>query len=168
MMHKSEILAKVTGIAGRVLEGEGVELVDTILERQRSGWFLRIYIDRPGGITLDDCQRASEQLSVELDVQDPIPGAYTLEVSSPGLDRPLRTDEDYQRFSGRLVAISTFEPVNGQRHFTGRLHSLQNGIVTVIDSRGSEVVLPRKIISKARLEVEIRKMGGPLSSGQGV
>lgn len=153
-MEKSEILAKIVEVARRVLPAEGLDMVHAELERQRGGWLLRFTIDRPGGVTLDDCERASHQLGAELDVLDAIPGSYTLEVSSPGLDRPLRDDEDYRRFAGRRVVINTYEPVQGRRHFVGRLESLVEEVVTLTDDRGLQFFIPRKTISKARLEVE--------------
>lgn len=132
-----------------------MEIDQLELGRQRGGWFLRLTIDKAGGgVTLDDCQRVSQQFGAELDSLDLIPTTYTLEVSSPGLDRPLRSDRDFVRFSGRLVAISTFEPVDGQKHFVGRLKSFQDGIVTIADERGAERRVPRDKISKARLELE--------------
>lgn len=155
VMEKGELLAKVSALGRRVLEQCGMELVDVELHRQRSGWFLRFTIDRPGGVSLDDCQSASQQLSVELDVEDIIPVAYTLEVSSPGLDRPLRTDADFIRFTGRLVVISTFEPVSGRRRFVGHLRSYREGVAWVVDEMGTEYAIPRAKIAKARLEVEI-------------
>jgi len=153
-MDKGEIMAKVSRVGQRVVGGMGLELVSVDLERQRGGWFLRFFIDKPGGVTLEDCQAASKQLGVELDVEDVITDHYTLEVSSPGLDRPLRTDDDYHRFAGKLAAIHTFEPIEGRRHFVGRLKSLEDGVVTVVDTEGHPWAIPRGLISKARLEVE--------------
>lgn len=153
-MNKNEIMAKVSQLGVRVLDGMGLEMVNVELGRQRGGWFLRYFIDKPGGVTLEDCQAASRQLGAELDVADTIPGRYTLEVSSPGLDRPLRTDEDFVRFKGKLLVIHTFEPVQGRRHFVGELKSFTEGIVHIVDAEGRPWQIPRNIISKARLEVE--------------
>jgi ribosome maturation factor RimP len=153
-MDKSEIMAKVSQIGHRVIGGMGLEIVSIDLERQRSGWFLRFFIDKPGGVTIEDCQLASKQLGVELDVENAMPDRYTLEISSPGLDRPLRTDEDFHRFTGKLAAIHTFEPIGGRRHFVGQLRSLEAGAVTIVDAEGRRWVIPRTAISKARLEVE--------------
>src|SRR4029450_993152 len=108
-------------LGARVLQGLGIELVHVNLERQPRGWFLRYFIDRPGGVTLEDCQEASRQLGAELDVEDLIQDSYTLEVSSPGLDRPLRTEEDFRRFLERLIVIHTFEPLERRRDFVGYL-----------------------------------------------
>ena len=153
-MDKSEIMAKISQIGERVTRGMGLEIVSIDLERQRGGWFLRFFIDKPGGVTLEDCQTASKQLGAELDVEDTIPDRYMLEVSSPGLDRPLRTDEDFHRFTGKLAAVHTFEPIQGRRHFVGLLRSLEAGVVTIVDAEGRPWAIPRSAISKARLEVE--------------
>ena len=153
-MQKGEILAKVADLGRRIAEGAGFEMVHLDLERQRGGWFLRLTIDKPGGVSLADCQAISEQFGAELDLKDLIESSYTLEVSSPGLDRPLRTEADYARFTGRRVALSTFEPIQGRRHFVGLLKSFEAGTVTVVDEKNNEVAIPRQKISKARLEVE--------------
>jgi len=153
-MQKGEILAKVGDLGRRIAEGAGFEMVHLDLERQRGCWFLRIFIDKPGGVSLGDCQAISEQFGAEPDSLNLIESSYTLEVSSPGLDRPLRTDTDYLRFAGRLVSISTFEPIQGRRHIVGHLRSFESGIVTVVDEKETEYAIPRQKISKARLEVE--------------
>lgn len=153
--EKGEILAKVTSLARRAVEGLGFELVHVDLEKQRGAWFLRFYIDKPGGVTLDDCAQASRQLGTELDVENVLPGRYTLEISSPGLDRPLRTDADFHRFVGRKVFIHTREPLQQQRNFVGLLKSLEAGVVTLQDARGALWAIPKDLITKARLEIEI-------------
>ena len=153
-MDKSEIMAKLSRIGGRVLGGLELEMVGIDLERQRGGWFLRLFIDKPGGVTLEDCQAASKQLGAELDVEDVILDRYTLEVSSPGLDRPLRTEEDYHRFVGRLATVHTFEPIQGRRNFVGLLRSLHEGVVTIVDAEGRRWKIPKSNISRARLEIE--------------
>ncbi len=147
-------MAKINDLGRRIVEEAGLEMVHLDFEQQRGGWLLRLFIDKPEGVTLGDCQAISEQFGAELDALDLMERSYTLEVSSPGLDRPLRTEADYRRFTGRRVAISTFEPVLGRRHFTGRLKSFESGVATVVDDRETEYAIPRQKISKARLEVE--------------
>jgi ribosome maturation factor RimP len=147
-------VAKALEISRKIVEGAGMELVHLDLERQRGGWFLRLFIDKPGGVSLDDCATISGQFGVELDAGALLDHSYTLEVSSPGLDRPLRGDADFLRFAGRQVAISTFEPIQGRRHIVGRLISLESGIVTVESDQKTRYEIPREKISKARLEVE--------------
>ena len=119
----------------------------------KGGSLLRVYIDSEVGITADDCQKVSYQVSGVLDVADPIPGHYTLEVSSPGLDRPLFKAEDYQRFAGHEVKLRLLHPINGQRRFTGRLAGMQDGQV-VIEQDGEDIRLPYEQIEQARLVPE--------------
>jgi len=116
-------------MAERVAASEGLYLVDVELKGGRSNTLLRVYIDKAGGITHSDCQNVSEQLSAMLDVEDPFPGSYTLEVSSPGLDRELRKPGDYQHFAGRRARLILREPVDGQTVFEGRLAGLEGGLV---------------------------------------
>ena len=153
-METGEIKAKLRAMGRRVLESEGMELVQVDLGRQHGAWLVRLTIDKPEGISLLDCQRVSEQFGAELDVEELIPGSYVLEVSSPGLDRPLRSEEDFHRFIGKLVAISTDEPIAGQRHFVGHLTAYHEGVATVVDARGAEHSIPMQRISRARHEVE--------------
>ena len=115
---------------------------------------LRLYIDREGGVSVEDCQRVSRQVSGLLDVEDPIPGPYTLEVSSPGLDRPLFRAEDFQRFAGREVRIRTDVPLEGRRNFRGVLRGLRGGEV-LVEVDGAELALPVERIEQARLVPEL-------------
>ncbi|HWR15945.1 MAG TPA: ribosome maturation factor RimP [Terriglobales bacterium] len=122
----------VREIADRVAASYGLEVWD--LEFRGAGGkarMLRIYIDKPEGVTLEDCENVSREVSTILDVEDPIKGSYTLEVSSPGLDRKLRNASDYERFRGSLVKVQTLEPVNGTRNFEGRLQEVNDGRVTL-------------------------------------
>ena len=119
----------------------------------KGGALLRVYIDSERGISADDCQKVSYQVSGVLDVHDPIPGHYTLEVSSPGLDRPLFKASDFERFAGQLARLRLRLPVNGQRNFKGRLRGLRDGQV-VIEQDGQETVLPYEQVELARLVPE--------------
>src|SRR6266481_6685196 len=121
-------LDKIREIAGRVAATHGLELVEAELRGGGKARALRITIDKPEGVTHEDCANVSREVSVVLDVEEAISGAsYTLEVSSPGLDRKLLKAEDYQRFTGSRVKLMTREPLNGNRHFEGRLESFQEG-----------------------------------------
>ena len=119
----------------------------------RGGGLLRVYIDSADGISADDCQKVSYQVSGVLDVEDPIPGHYTLEVSSPGLDRLLFRPEDFERFAGQLVKLRTVSPVDGRRNFKGRLVGMRDGQV-VIEQDGVEVSLAYEQVDQARLVPE--------------
>ena len=146
-------LASIREAAERVASSEGVEIVDVEWKvgPQR---LLRVYIDKPGGITHGDCRRVSEQLGVVLDVEDLIPGPrYVLEVSSPGLDRKLRNPAEFERFAGRLAKISLTEPVGDLKFYEGRLAGVSEGMVRL--QVGDRVVLlPLASIRKANLVVE--------------
>jgi ribosome maturation factor RimP len=146
----------VKAVADRVAAGRGFELVDVELKRQPGGSLVRLYVDKPGGIGLDDLQSVSEEVSAILDVEDPIASAFTLEVSSPGLDRPLKTEADYKRFVGSLVKLSSYEPVDGRRHWLGRLASADQGLVEIVIEKEAclRCHIPFTKISHGRLEVE--------------
>jgi ribosome maturation factor RimP len=157
-------LAPVRAAADRVAASYGLEIFDLQFRREAIGWVLRVVLDRPGdgsgpdeSVTVEDCQRVSQDLSVLLDVEDEVGRAldrqYTLEVSSPGLDRPLRGEADYRRFTGRLAKIVTDAPVEGQSHFEGRLTGVEGGTVVVTEGRRVHRI-PLAHIRRARLEVE--------------
>lgn len=134
-----------------VVEGLGYELVDVEFRPHSKNGLLRVYIDKEAGIQVEDCTLVSRQISAMLDVEDPIPGHFDPEISSPGLDRPLRKAEDYQRFTGEMVKIKMGMPdLKGQRNFTGLLKGLkENDVVIVID--GETHYLPLGGIEKAHL-----------------
>ena len=146
-------LERIRDAAERAARTAGVEVVDVEwkIGKQR---FLRVYIDKPEGVSHSDCQAVSEQLGVLLDVEDLVPGSrYILEVSSPGLDRKLTKAADFERFVGRLARISTIEPVDNSKFFEGRLAGHADGLVK-IDVKGRIVELPLAGIRKANLVVE--------------
>ena len=148
----------VREVAERVTSSRGFELVDIEVKRSPGGQLVRLFVDKPGGIGLDDLQRVSEEVSAILDVEDPIESAYTLEVSSPGLDRPLRGEADYQRYQGRLARLSSYEPLEGRRHWTGRILSVEGGVVSLgLEKEGGAVTqIPLDKIAHGRLEVEFK------------
>ncbi len=151
-------LERVRSAAVRVTGDRGFELVDLELKRAAGGRLVRLYVDKPGGIGLDELQSVSEEVSAILDAEDPIAGSYTLEVSSPGLDRPLKSEADYRRFTGSLARLSSYEPVDGRRHWVGRIASCEDGIVTLSLERENESArVPLEKVSHGRLEVEFPK-----------
>jgi ribosome maturation factor RimP len=131
------------------VEAMGFELADIDAHTGRRG-LLRLYIDRAGGVTLDDCQRVSEQIGAVLDVEDPLPGSYVLEVSSPGFDRRLRTLAHFERFSGEQARIELKDARDGRRKFTGRLAGVE-GSVVLLEVDGELTRLPLSDIAVARL-----------------
>ncbi len=151
-----EIVDRVRELLQPILEEGGFELVDIEFVKEPVGWVLRIYADRPeGGITISDCQWISERIGTVLDVEDLIHHPYNLEVSSPGLDRPLKSRKDFERQKGVVVKIKTHEPMDNQRNFKGEVISASETGVTIHDvSRNAEVEIPYENIKKARVDVD--------------
>lgn len=150
--HKAqkEVIALVNTLAEPLCENEGMELVHVEYQRESAGWVLRLYIDRSGGVMLEDCSRVSRQLGDLLDVRVENIGPYNLEVSSPGVDRPLGKLSDYERFKGNIARIRTSMPVDGQKNFKGILSGLGAGVVKLlIDDK--TVAIPFQTITRARL-----------------
>jgi ribosome maturation factor RimP len=157
-------LERIQPIVRGVIEFAGMELVHLEMRHEAGGQVLRLYIDKEGGVTLDDCARVSRQVSAQLDSEDPIPGRYTLEVSSPGLDRPLTSEKDFARFAGRQVKVTTVVPLEGRRNFAGRLVGLADAIVRVVLEDGQEVGIPKDQIAKARLVADHEQVGTHLAA----
>ena len=154
-------LEQIRAIAERVAASRGLEIWDIQSRREASGHVVRVFIDRPGpaatpeeSVSIEDCEQVNRELSTILDVEDPLPFAYTLEVSSPGLDRPLRDANDYQRFAGRLAKIVVSEPVDNQKAFAGRLRGLEENDVMLETPNGRMHRLPMRLITRGRLDVE--------------
>jgi ribosome maturation factor RimP len=154
--------------AARVAAGYGLEIFDVQLRRESAGWVLRILLDHPpdhhetatvgapaDSIGIQECERVSRDLSAVLDVEELLDDrAYTLEVSSPGLDRPLRHAGDYRRFAGRRAKIVVSEPVDGQKHFAGRLQGVDGEDVLMLAEGNKPHRLPLRLIARGRLDVE--------------
>ncbi len=149
-------LEKIRAIAGRVAGTYGVELVEVELKGGGKARTLKITIDKPEGVTHENCANVSREVSTILDVEDAVAGgSYTLEVSSPGLDRKLLKAEDYQRFAGSLVKLMTREPVNGNRHFEGRLENFQDGRLTLETMTGKKKPKPGHTQPGQKIEIEL-------------
>lgn len=148
-------LDSIRQIAERVATSEGLALVDVELKGGRVNPLLRIYIDKPGGVTHADCQLVSEQVGTILDVEDPFPSRYTLEVSSPGLDRKLTKPSDYEHFVGRRARVVLREPIGDQKVLEGRLAGFDGGRVSLDLGEDGLKELELENISKARLIVEL-------------
>lgn len=151
-----ELDPRISEIIERVTEREGLELVHAELTGGRNA-ILRIFIDKPGGVTIDDCSSISERVSLILDVEDIIPHQYVLEVASPGLDRGLYKEADYERFAGLPAHVRISEPIEGQRNFHGKLIGLEREGETaaiVEEQSGKRHWLPLSRIVKANVEIE--------------
>jgi ribosome maturation factor RimP len=144
------IAERVAAIAEPICEARGTELVLVEYRAEAMGKVLRLYIDKPGGVTLDDCAAVSGELNDVLDVTLEELGPYSLEVSSPGLERPLGKETDFERFRGQTAKIQTSRPLNGRRNFTGILAGIRNGMVSLTIENGT-VAIPYADIKRARL-----------------
>jgi ribosome maturation factor RimP len=142
----------------KIVTSEGMELVHIDYRGQGRSYLLRIDIDKDGGVALEDCEQISHQVSAWLDVEDPVPGEYELQVSSPGLDRKFYKDADYQKFLGRLVRVKTSKPIRGLHVIVGRLNQFDGKQIVVTDpkmKKDSDYAIPMEDIKETRLEVEI-------------
>ena len=146
--------SRVRELVQQVVEGQGYELVDVEFKGAGNNSLLRVYIDKADGISHEDCELVSEQVGTVLDVEDLIPFSYTLEVSSPGLDRKLFKDADYIRFAGKLAKIQTRIPLEHQKVFRGRLRGLQEGKILLELPAGSSLEIPLDVVQEARLEFD--------------
>jgi ribosome maturation factor RimP len=154
----SDIPGHVEEQIQRIVESEGLELVHIDYRRQGHGYVLRVDIDKNGGVTIDDCQNVSQQVSTWLDVEDPIPAEYELQVSSPGLDRKFYKQSDYEKFVGRLVRVKTSKPIRGLHVIVGKLKEFDGQEVVVTDpavKKDPDYRIPLTDIKETRLEVEL-------------
>lgn len=151
-MSKEHVENLVEKLVQEIVANSVIELVDVEYIKERE-WYLRIFLDKEGGIEIEDCHWVSEQLEAKLEKLDPIKESYYLEVSSPGLDRALRKDRDFVRHIGDEIEITTFKPINGQKRIVGKLNGLSNGDIS-IDVNGSEMKIPRNQTSQVRLYID--------------
>lgn len=153
-MGRKSIIESVTDWVQEIISGTELELVDVEYVKEQQGWVLRVFLDKPDGIDVEDCRAVSEVLDRKLDQEDPIPGSYSLEVSSPGLERPLTKVTDYERFKGRLAEIRTYRGLYGRKRFKGVLRGLEKESV-LLEWEGEIVGIPLKLIAKANLALEL-------------
>jgi ribosome maturation factor RimP len=154
-------LEHIRAIAERVAAARGLEIWDIQSRREATGHVVRVFIDRPGpaatpeeSVSIEDCEQVNREIGTILDVEDPLPFTYVLEVSSPGLDRPLRDVAEYKRFAGRLAKVVVREAVDNQKAFEGRLRGVENNDVLLEAPNGRMHRLPMRLIARGRLEVE--------------
>lgn len=153
MAAHRDIEARVQRLVEELVRGSELELVEVTFTREGRRTFLRVFIHRDGGITLTDCQSLSERLDLALEVEDFIPNAYVLEVSSPGVDRPLRTRRDFERNIARLARVNTTEVLDDRKRFLGRIQAVDDRELTLEGSRKTWRI-PLESIAKAKVEVE--------------
>jgi len=154
-MDKNALKIKLTGIIEPLINELGMTLDNFELASSKSRLILRVFIDKKEGVTIDDCELVSREIGSLLDVEDPIQGAYNLEVSSPGLDRPLKRPEDFKRASGKTARVVTHEPVDNQTFFIGDIIEAGDTEVALLLPKDIRVSVPYKNISWARLEVKV-------------
>ena len=151
-MNHLDITEKVKELVEPILKTQGMELVDIEWHQGRGPSLLRVFIDKIGGVSVEDCANVSRELGILLDVEDVIEQSYTLEVSSPGINRVLKKPDDFERFIGQNVKIKTFNLINNRRNFGGKLVDFQNDVVTIL-VENEKVAISLKDIEKAKLHV---------------
>jgi ribosome maturation factor RimP len=156
-MLKKGVTATVSEMVKPIVESEGMRLIDVEFKKERKDWYMRIFIDKNEGVNHKDCENISSQIGEMIEVEEVISYPYILEVSSPGLDRPLKYEDDYRRFKGRLVRIYTYTPVDKKKELVGRIIDIEdnNNIIVIEEKDKKDIIkLPFKIIVKGKLEVE--------------
>ena len=151
-MSKS-VSETISGIIEPIIDDMDLELVDVEFKKEQDGWVLRVFIDRDGGVRLQDCERVSREIGPVLDAEDPVVHSFTLEVSSPGVNRLLKKPADFQRFRGKLVRIKLFTPLDGEKAFSAHIKETEADEV-ILDKYGKIIRLPFSIIAQAKLEIE--------------
>ena len=153
MSKSGSVEKKVEELLLPIMEKNQFELVDVEFVKEGQNWYLRVFIDKSTGVSIDDCELVSKALEKALDEKDPIEQAYILEVSSPGLDRPLKKETDFVKYAGEIVDIKLYKARNGVKEFQGSLKGLENGVVTIQTEEGEDLSFERKEIASVRLAV---------------
>ncbi len=151
-MNYKIVESDVENLVGPVLDRNQMELVDVTYRQEAGRWVLRVFIDKPGGVNVDDCAFISHQIEDLIEVEEVIPQRYFLEVSSPGLDRVLKKESDFRRFCGEKAKVKTREALGGRRNFKGRIVRCDQGILELEDGEGERFEFSLEEIEKARLE----------------
>jgi ribosome maturation factor RimP len=154
-MQADSIVEQIDKIAGRAARENGVEFIHSEIVGSKRNMTVRIYIDKPGGVTLDDCSTVSRAIEAVIDADDFIPSSYVLEVSSPGLERPLFTVQDFEKFAGNKAKVKTSESINGQANFNGRIMSVEDSEIVFEDKTNGNVRIPFDKVVKANLKVDL-------------
>lgn len=154
-MSKHSIDERIREIAARVAEEKNLELVNVQAKGTKTNLTVRVFIDKEGGVTHEDCVSVSREIEAVLDSEDFIPSAYLLEVSSPGLERELYSLKDFEKFAGKLAKVKTYAAIDGQKHFRGRIESVENEEIVFEDKTSGTIRFPFSAVSKANLEIDI-------------
>lgn len=148
-MGKNSIVQAVTELVEPVVREEDLDLVDIEYKKEGQGWYLRIYIDKKGGVTVDDCQKVSRRIEDMIEIDEIVNSAYMLEVSSPGLDRPLKKEKDFLRSLGKKVRVTTYSPINNQRNFVGTIKDFSNETL-YLEINEAPMAIPFTAIANAK------------------
>ena len=151
----SKLIDTVTSLAAPVAANHGCELWDVEYVKEAGTWYLRVYIDCEGGVSIDQCEAVSRELDPILDEKDIIPGAYTFEVSSAGAERQLKRPSDFERFMGSLVEVKLYKVKDGRKEFVGNLRGYENGSVTIEISGGNELTFEKNEVANVRLRISM-------------
>ncbi len=152
-MGKGSVAQTIEELITPILNEDRLELVDVEYKKEGRNWYLRIFVDKEGGVTVDDCTHVSRRIEDIIEVEEIVPTSYILEVSSPGLDRPLKKEKDFLRFKGKRAHVSTYTPIDHQKNFKGTIEDFRNDtLVLQVDDRKIEI--PESQIAKARLEID--------------
>lgn len=152
-----DVIERVNDLIGNYLEENGIELIDITYKHEQGGMVLRLLVDTPQGVTIDACEKLNNFLSELLDKEETISEHYTIEVASPGLDRPIITDRDFQRVLGKALDITTYQAIGERKTHEGKLVGIDKESV-VIESNGVSTVIPKKLIARARLKIEFPRL----------
>jgi ribosome maturation factor RimP len=156
-MSKHSIDERIREIAGRVAGKNNLELVNVQAKGSKTNMMIRVFIDKQNGVTHEDCVLASREIETILDAEDFIPSAYLLEVSSPGLERELYSQKDFEKFAGKLAKVRTHSPIDGQRNFRGNITGIENEEIVFEDKTRGTVRFPYSAVSKANLEIDFEE-----------
>ncbi|GAB4072571.1 ribosome maturation factor RimP [Barrientosiimonas marina] len=154
----SKVVQTTEQLAEPILQEKGLELVDVEYVKEGKNWFLRVYIDKENGVDIDECATVSEQLGDKLDQSDLIKGSYFLEVSSPGVERPLKSKQDFSANVGSNVYVKLYEPIDGDKEYEGTLHEFNDETAVIaynLQGHNKQVAIPYQKIAKARLAVSL-------------
>lgn len=156
MFHLGKVADTVTDFVLPIAHSENLDLIEVEFVKEGSDWILRVFLENKNGdLTIEECENVSRALSAVLDEEDPIDDKYILEVSSPGLERPLKSEADFQRFKGELIAVTTYKKIDGQKEFIGNLVDYKDGKIMIKLKDGKEVELELKIVARANLTFEM-------------
>ena len=153
MAKGSNTEKKVLPLLEPIVEEKGLELVDLEFVKEGANWYLRVYIDKECGVTIDDCEAVSRLLEEKMDAEDPIEQAYILEVSSPGIDRPLKKPADFERFQGEIIDVKLYQARDGRKQFQGKLAGYADGMITLEEEDGNILEFEQKDTASVKLAV---------------